>query len=352
MNAKRLNLSQLNKLLLAIFLISTILHWARLFLIPVAIAAFFAMLLYPFALKLQHYGLKKATAALAALLLVLAVLGGLSTIVYHKLADLKTDLPEIEQKIKEKTNRLQGLLSKTTDISELEQEVIIEQKKPDILKEVGKTIKNFLVRGLYLLLQIFIVLTYTFFFLVYRHRIQNFFIKVNWFHNHAESRRVFLRITRVVHDYLQGTFIVILVLAVIYTFGFWVINLKHALLFALITALLRIVPYFGSFLGIAFPIAFAILTQNSFLQPVLILVFFMVTQLLEANFLTPYITGSRVRLNPLATILAILLGSLIWGVPGMVLFVPFFGILRIVFDEITQLQPYGYILGNEEEEIS
>ncbi len=351
MNAKRINLNQLNKLLLAIFLLTLILHLGKLFLIPVAIAAFFAMLLYPFAIRLQRLGFKKSTAALSAILLVLVVVGGLGTVVYQKLANLKTDLPQIEQKIEERTNSLQGVLSETTDISEFEQDVIIEQKKPDILKEVGRTLKNFLVKGLYFLLQIFIVLTYTFFFLVYRHIIHNFFIKVNWFHNQEESRRVFLRITRVVHDYLQGTFIVISVLAVIYTLGFWSIGLDHALLFALITALLRIVPYFGSFLGIAFPIAFSILTQDSVWQPVLILLFFMATQLLEANLLTPYITGSRVKLNPLFTIMAILLGSLIWGVPGMVLFVPFFGILRIIFDEIPQLHPYGYILGNEEEEI-
>jgi predicted PurR-regulated permease PerM len=78
----------------------------------------------------------------------------------------------------------------------------------------------------------------------------------------------------------------------------------------------------------------------------------MVTQLLEANLLTPYITGSRVKLNPLATIMAILFGNLLWGVPGMILFVPFFAILKIICDEITALQPYGYILGTEEEKIT
>jgi predicted PurR-regulated permease PerM len=132
--------------------------------------------------------------------------------------------------------------------------------------------------------------------------------------------------------------------------GFWLIGLEHALLFGLITALLRIVPYFGSFLGIAFPIAFAFLTRESMWYPAAVLGFFMVTQLLEANVLTPFITGSRLRLNPLATIMVILLGNFIWGVAGMILFVPLFGILKVIFDEIPQLQPYGYILGKEEEE--
>jgi predicted PurR-regulated permease PerM len=347
MSTKRINLGQLNKALLAVFLVPLILYLGRQFLIPVAVAAFFAMLLYPVAQKLQQYRLKRPMAALVSILLLQVGLGLVSAVLYHQVSNLQADLPEIELKIKEKTDQLQWLLSQTTDMPESEQEAILAQKKPDIIKAIGKAIKNFLVGSVYLLLQVFIVLTYTFFFLVYRHRIQHFFIQVNWFDNFNESRLVAFRITRIVHDYLQGTFTVIAVLAFIYALGFWAIGLEHALLFALITALLRIIPYVGSFLGIAFPIAFAILTKESAWYPVLVLVFFMVTQLLEANLLTPYITGSRVKLNPLATILVILLGNLIWGLPGMILFVPLFAILKVILDEIPALHPYGYILGNE-----
>ena len=349
MDTKRINLIDLNRALLAIFLIPLILYLGRQFLIPIAVAAFFAMLLDPVAIKLQRRGLKKPTAAFLSIMLLLAVLVALSAIVYSKLNDLQTDLPEIEQKVKEKTQRLQWLLWKTTDISESEQDIILEQKKPDIIKAVGKSIKNFLVKSLYLLLQVFIVLTYTYFFLVFWHRIHRFLIMQNWLQNGEKSRLVIHRITRIVYYYLKGTFSVIAVLAVIYSLGFWAIGLEHALLFALITALLRIIPYFGSFLGIAFPLAFAFLTKDSMWYPALVILFFMVTQLLEANLLTPFITGSRVKLNPLATILVILLGNLIWGIAGMVLFVPLFGILKVIFDEFPQLRPYGYILGKEKE---
>ncbi|RDC63954.1 AI-2E family transporter [Adhaeribacter pallidiroseus] len=352
MDTKQINLGRLNKILLAVFLVSLMLYLGKTFFIPLAIAAFFAMLLYPVVLKLQQYGFKKAMAATLAILLLLASLSLLSTLLYFTISDLQKDLPQMEEKIKEKTDRLQWLLSRTTDISEYEQEAILKKEKPSIIKAIGKSIKNFLINSLYLLLAVFIVLTYTFFLLVYRHRIHHFFIKINLFHNREESQEVLYRITHVVHDYLKGTFLVISVLAVVYALGFWAIGLEHVILFALITALLRLVPYFGSFLGIAFPIGFAFLTQESVWPPVLVLLFFMVTQLLEANLLTPYITGSRVKLNPLATIVAILFGNLIWGVPGMILFVPFLAILKIICNEITALQPYGYILGTEEEKIT
>jgi predicted PurR-regulated permease PerM len=251
-----------------------------------------------------------------------------------------------------KANRLQWFVYETTDLTQQEQEQIIEEKKPDIVKSVFKSVKNFLVQGLSVLLFVFIVLTYTFFFLIYQHRIQDFFVQLRWFPSLRASKVMLTRISRIIHDYLKGTFTVISILAVIYALGFWAIGIEHAILFALVTALLRIVPYFGSFLGIAFPVAFALLTEETWWPAGLVLIFFMVTQLLEANMLTPYITGSRVKLNPLATIMIILLGNLLWGVPGMILFVPLVASLKVIFDQFPHLHPYAYILGKEEETVS
>ena len=351
MDAKYFTLSRLNKGLLSVVLISLILYLAKPFLIPLAIAAFFAMLLYPMVHRLQQRNVRESVAALLAILLLLAVIVALGVLVYFQVKMLEADLPRLESKVEEKANRLQWLLYETTDIPTQEQEEIIEEKKPDIAKAVFKSVRDFVVRALSILIFLFIVLSYTFFFLIYQQRIQNFFVKLRLFDSQKESKVVLARISRIIHDYLKGTFTVISILAVVYALGFWAIGIEHAILFAMITALLRIVPYFGSFLGIALPIAFALLTMESFWPPVLVLLFFMVTQVLEANFLTPYITGSRVRLNPLATIVVILLGSLLWGIAGMILFVPLFASLKVIFDRVPKLNPYGYILGKEEEEL-
>lgn len=329
-------------------LVALLLYLGKSFLIPIAIAAFFAMLLFPMMQKLQRFRIKEPMAALLSILLLLVVLIAVSAVVYYQVRRLDADLPRLEEKIAERTNELQWLLYETTDLSKTEQEEIIAEKKPDIAKAVFKSIRDFLVQGMFILLFLFIVLTYTFFFLIYQQKIQNFFVWLRLFESQKESRVMLARISRIIHNYLKGTLTVISILAVAYALGFWAIGIEHAILFALITALLRIVPYFGSFLGIAFPIAFALLTRDSLWYPVLVLLFFMVTQLLEANLLTPYITGSRVKLNPLATIMVILLGNLLWGVAGMILFVPLFASLKVIFDRVPHLHPYGYILGKEE----
>ena len=347
MNINRTKPGRLNKRLLTVLLLGILLYLGKPFLIPLVIGALFAMLLFPMVQRLEQRGLKANLAGLVSVLSLLTVLVLFGALVYFQVKSLQEDIPRLEEKMEEKANRLQWLLYETTDISETEQDEIIEEKKPDIAKAVFKSVRDLVLQSFVVLLFVFIVLTYTFFFLLYQHRIQNFFIWLKLFDSQKESKVVLARITRIIHDYLKGTLTVISILAILYAAGFWAIGLEHAILFAMITALLRIIPYFGSFLGIAFPIAFALFTMDSFWYPVLVLLFFMVTQVVEANLLTPYITGSRVKLNPLATIMIILLGNLIWGIPGMILFVPLFASLKILFERVPQLSPYAYILGND-----
>ncbi len=347
MKTKQIHLSQLNKGLLSIFLVALLMYFGKLFLIPIAIATLFSMLLYPTALKLQRLNVKEAQAALLSILMLLIIIASISTVLYFQLKRLTQDFPQLEKRLDAKTNQLKWLVYETTDITRTEQEEIIEEKKPDIAKAIFKNVRDVLKEILLVLLFLFIVLTYTFFFLIYHQRIKNFLVRLKLFESQRQSIVMFARISRIIYEYLKGTVTVISIMAVTYTLGLWVLGVEHALLFAIVTALLRIIPYFGSYLGIALTVTFTVLTKDTYWEPALVLVFFIITQLVEANFLTPYITGSKVKLNPLATIMAILLGNLLWGVPGMVLFIPLFASMKVVFDRIPRLNPYGYILGKD-----
>lgn len=72
-----------------------------------------------------------------------------------------------------------------------------------------------------------------------------------------------------------------------------------------------------------------------------------INQQIDNNFLTPTITGSRVAINPLATIIILIIGGYIWGVAGMVLFIPLLGVAKIVFDNVEGLKPLGYLIGDD-----
>ncbi|MFD2512267.1 AI-2E family transporter [Pontibacter locisalis] len=350
MSATKIDHTRVNKTLLTIFLVTLLMYLGKTFLIPVAIAAFFSMLLFPVMHKLQRLKVRKPVAALASILLLLLVLGAIGTLLYFQTVRLEADLPRLEERIQVKTNSLQWLLYETTDLTRLEQDAILEAKKADIAKALFKSIRDILMGGFAILLFVFIVLTYTFFFLVYQQKIQNFLVQLKVFENKKAAKVMLARISRIIHNYLKGVLTVTFTIGFLYALGFWAMGMEHAILFALLAALPRIIPYFGSFLGIAFPIAFTLLTKDSLWFPVMVLLLFMVSQVLSTNILTPYITGSRVKLNPMAIILVILFGKLIWGIAGMILFVPLFATIKVILDEIPRFNPYAYVLGKEYEE--
>ena len=124
-------------------------------------------------------------------------------------------------------------------------------------------------------------------------------------------------------------------------------GLEHAFFFAVFAAILAIIPYIGIILGSLPAILYALLFTQSLLTPLAVIGVFTAVQFLEGNFITPNIVGSRVSINPFVALLALIIGGEVWGISGMIIFVPFVGILRCIFDEVEGLRPYGYLLGNK-----
>jgi predicted PurR-regulated permease PerM len=81
---------------------------------------------------------------------------------------------------------------------------------------------------------------------------------------------------------------------------------------------------------------------------VYVLVTFVVTHLVDSNLLLPMVVGSKVRINALVTVLGVVAGEMFWGIPGMFLSIPCIAVLKIIFDRVESLKPWGIILGDED----
>jgi predicted PurR-regulated permease PerM len=138
------------------------------------------------------------------------------------------------------------------------------------------------------------------------------------------------------------------VVSVVVCIAFWALGIKYAALLAIITGLLNIIPYIGIFASmlISFLITFA--TGASAGKLFLVVITLVITHLVDSNLLLPGIVGSKVKINPLITVLGVVLGEMIWGVSGMFLSIPVIAVLKIIFDRIDSLKPWGILLGEEE----
>jgi len=127
----------------------------------------------------------------------------------------------------------------------------------------------------------------------------------------------------------------------------YIIGLKYAIMLGSIAALFSFIPYFGNILGYSIPLAFAIFTQGNPHLILGVIILFFIMHFIENNILMPNIVGGNVQLNAFVIILSLIIGATIWGIPGMLVIVPFMAVLRIIFENIPNMRPYSYLLGNK-----
>jgi predicted PurR-regulated permease PerM len=223
----------------------------------------------------------------------------------------------------------------------------LEQSLNEFLQSVGTYLSMIVMATTGTLTTIGIILIYIFFFMFYRSKFKNFLLMITPSGKHEKTNLIITQISYVTQQYLSGVLIVVVILAVLNSVGLIIISIRHALFFGILAGILNIIPYIGSFLGGLLPFVMALLTRESWGPAIAVACVFAFNQFMENNFLTPHIVGGKVKVNPLATIIALLIGGYLWGVAGMIMFIPFLGIAKIIFDNIETLNPYGYLIGEE-----
>jgi predicted PurR-regulated permease PerM len=256
----------------------------------------------------------------------------------------------MKQNIEVKLESAQKFIDNKFETPKEEKGQLLDAQLTDIFSSVGGFFTSFLFSIGSFITNLFIVAFYAFFFLNYRKRCKIFITGFISRKYKSGSSNVFNRIAGVANNYISGVFLVVIILSIINTIGLTIIGIEHALFFGVLAGLLNIIPFAGSLVGSLIPVSFVLFTQQSWFYPITVAIFFLVVQTVESYLLTPNITGNKIKLNPLATITALLLGGLIWGIAGMILFVPYLGIAKVIFNHIEELRPFSYFIGIEKEE--
>lgn len=333
--------------LIGLSLLFVIMSYGKFILMPLAFAAFLSMLLNPIVNKLESWKLGRAFSIIITILLVIIVFAGIVSLISAQFVQFSERIPEVTERLKTVTADGIQFLEETVGLSQEQRTNYLEQGLSNLIDRSGAYISSIVgattsAFTLMSLLPIFI-----FFMLYYKDMYQTFFEML--FEQKDGSSRIDIVLTDVqdvTQNYLVGMLTVIGILAILNTTGLFIIGMEHAIFFGVFASLLAVIPYIGIIIGALPPLLFAFLLGDSLLQPVLVVAVFGTVQFLEGNFITPRIVGSKVSINPFMAILALIIGGEVWGISGMILFVPLIGILRVIFEEIKELKPYGYLLGN------
>lgn len=339
-----ISLSSAIKKLALLFLIFTGLYFAQGFLMPLCIGGILATLFLPFCHWMEKKKIPKGIAVIISLLGLLLLIFMIISLVGYKVSELITDIEILKQKSIEIGIKIQKYIFETLNLTFTEQREILKSEQPSY----GNMIQIMLGSMTSFLSNSILLLVYFVFLLYYRSHIKNFLVRLTPKSQQAEIQEIIQKVATVSQQYLIGLSKMIVLLWVMYGIGFSIIGVENAIFFAILCGLLEIVPFVGNITGTTLTVLFAAINGANTQLLLGIVIVYGIVQFIQGWILEPLIVGSQVKINSLFTIIALVLGELLWGIPGIILAIPLTAMLKIVCDHIEPLQPYGFLIGEIE----
>lgn len=312
-------------------------------LVPLSLSLVLAILLNPLVNRFEKWHMSKIWAIVVSLLLSFILLSLIGYFFTKQIASFSDQAPVLRQQLAKSSNAFQNMLSKEMHITRQQQHSVIQRAQgnmePMATHAVGTVVGS--------IAMIFLLPVYTFLFLFYKNLILNFLYDVFDNKKSAAVTEVLVETKSAIQSYMIGLLLEALLVAVLNSTALLILGVKYAILIGVLGALLNMIPYIGGIIAIAMPMIMALITKGGYEVQLGILGSYAVIQFIDNHFFVPYIVSSKVRINALMSIVIVFLGGMAWGVSGMFLSIPFIGILKIVFDRVDELKPWGRLLGDQ-----
>jgi predicted PurR-regulated permease PerM len=319
---------------------------------PLIFSCLFSILLLPLASFMENkFRFRRGLAAILSVLLLLFVIATIVYIVGIQMSDLADDWPQFKMQLNNSLSGIQHWVALKFHINSNKQLTYVKSAASNVLASGTEVVGVTLVSLSSIILFFVFTFIYTLFFLTYRRIIMHFLISVFLEENSLVVHDVIEQVQQILRKYITGLFIEMCIVSVGVCLALWALGIKYALLLGLITGLFNIIPYIGIFTAMLISVLITFATAAAAGKVLLVLMTLIVTHLVDSNILLPAIVGSKVKINPLITVLGVVLGEMIWGVSGMFLSIPVIAVLKIIFDRIDSLKPWGILLGEQERAI-
>lgn len=338
---------RLTMILLMMALIALFIYFGSDLVVPFALSMLVAILLMPLCNFLQRKGIPRVPAILLALLAASLFAGGIFYFLSSQIASFFSDFDQIKKGIDTHLNTLQNWIRQRFGLSFREQQDMIDSVTSSMKSSGQGALGNTFASLSNIIVIVTLLPIYTFLLLYYRQLIRQFLIDVFSNTPKNEVATILSESKTVVQSYMLGLLIELIIVAVINAIGFLILGIKYAIFLAVLAAVLNILPYIGMLIATILCMLITLTTSSNIADPIWVLVVLLVVQFIDNNILMPKIVGSKVKLNALITIAGVVVGGILCGISGMFLSIPAIAILKIIFDRIEDLKPWGRLFGDE-----
>lgn len=316
---------------------------------PLIFGLLFSILLLPVSRFLEkklklHRG---AASGLSVILLLLAI-AALLFVIGSQLTRISQDWPAFKAQLMESLHNLQQWISVNFKIDLAKQMNYLDSATSSIARNSTSVLGATVISVSSTLLFLVFILIDTFFLLFYRHLLLKFIIKAFKEENSNIVLDIVEQVQYIIRKYILGLLLEMLIVATVCCVVFLILDIKYAILLGLITGLFNIIPYIGIFTALLINVIITFATTAASGKVLLVLITVIAMHLIDSNILLPLIVGSKVKINAFITLIGVVIGEKLWGIPGMFLSIPVIAITKIIFDRVESMKAWGMLLGDEE----
>jgi predicted PurR-regulated permease PerM len=335
-------------IIVGIFVLFSILYIAQDIFIPIVFAIIISIVLHPIVNFFVRIKVNRVIAIIITITLTFLIFAGIGTIIISQATNFIESWPTLVDKI---TNLLNSTITNLATYFDVKPQYIydwIGHAKDEFLNlnNNNSTIGHAIMAMGGWIMVMFLIPVYVFILLFYHALFIEFIHKLFDLSNQKQVTEIITQIKTVIQRYLIGLFIEIIIVSALDALALLALGIEYAFLLGIIGGLLNVIPYIGGIVAIALPIIIGLVTLSSGWYIVYIFVFYSIIQLIDNNIIVPLIVASKVKINALFSIVIVIAGNSLWGISGMFLSIPLLGILKVIFDHIDSLKPWGFLLGD------
>jgi predicted PurR-regulated permease PerM len=315
---------------------------------PILLALLFAIMLRPvvgFLIKRLHF--PHFIAVVFAIILFVTIFLGVFYFLSIQISDMASDWGKIKRNFLFHLEHLQQVIRDNFNLSKREQNEIITDATNDTMTSGKKIVGNTLTSFADILLNITLIPIYTFLILLYQNHFITFLCKVVDPENHKKLREVLYQIKVAVQSYITGLLFEMIAVSVLTTIGLYFIGCEYFILLGIITGILNLVPYIGILFAGLLSIVVSLSGSTDLTIVFGVIGVNLIVQFIDNNILVPMFVNSKVQINALVSIIGIIVGNVLGGITGMFLAIPIIAIIKVIFDRIESLEPWGYLFGDD-----
>ena len=334
------------RILQFVFFTGLILYFGKAVFIPLSFSLLIAFTIYPTCIWLEKKKIPRATAVVMSISLVLLFIMALLFLLTALALNLAEKGPQLKAEIMQGLAGLSVYIANTFSINkDLQQqwiETAIENSSSYFVPFIRSTlIESSLFLALMVLIPVFSALI-----LYYRHVLVNALFQFLPGNSHESILEVLKLTISSYFRFIKGMIVVYIIVGLLNSLGLLLLGIPNAFLFGFLVSVMTFIPYIGIVISSLLPVSIAWFTYHSVWYPLAVVGIFMIVQYVEANIIFPIAVGKQLKINSLILLVMILIGGVLWGAAGMILFVPLTSVLKLIADRNEKLKGLSILLGD------